>query len=118
MDLRLETNTETSSVATQAYIAAEHIASFNLAAMLLVAVSAVIVIAAAALGTPTFRLLAIIPAIASIKIFFIVARWSRMYGSYQFEDADFIAARRTVRRSLWLWRAAIVTQILSVFVPI
>lgn len=118
MDLQLETNTEASSVATQAYIAAEHIASFNPAAMLLVAVSAGVVIAAAAMGTPTFRLLGIIPAIASIRIFFVVARWSRMYGSYQFEDADFIAARRTVRRSLWLWRAAIVTQILGVFVPV
>lgn len=118
MDRRLQTNTETSSVATQAYIAAAHIESFNLGALLLVAVSAVVVITAASMGTPTFRLLAIIPAAASVKIFFIVAKWSRVYGSYQIEDADFIAARRTVRHSLWLWRAAIVTQILGVFVPI
>lgn len=118
MDLQLETSTETSSVATQAYIAAGHIESFNLAALLLVAVSAVVVIMAASMGTPTFRLLAIIPAAASVRIFLIVARWSRVYGSYHFQDADFIAARRTVRHSLWLWRAAIVTQLLAVFVPI
>ena len=117
MQLLPHTSTET-VVVTQAYVAAGHIESFNLAAMLMVAVSAMVVLMASVIGTPTFRLLAVIPAAASVKIFFIVSRWFRTFGSYKFEDADFIAARRKVKHSLWLWRAAIVMQILGVFMPI
>ena len=108
----------TNTLATQAYVAAENIESFSPAALIMVAASAVIVIVAASTGAPPFRLLALIPAAASVRIFFIVAKWFRVYGKCRFEDADFVAARRKVKRSLWLWRAAIVTQILGVFVPI
>jgi hypothetical protein len=103
---------------TQAYVAAAHIESCNLAALILVAVSALVVITAAAIGESAFRLLIVIPAAASVKIFFIVAQWFRTFGSYRSEDRDFIAARRAVRHSLWLWRAAIVTQLLGLLLPI
>jgi len=102
----------------QAYVEAEHIDSCNLAALLLVAVSAFVVILAGALEAPSFRLLAVIPAAASVRGFFIVVRWSRLFGVYRFEDADFVTARRKVTRSLWLWRAAILTQVLGVLVPL
>lgn len=118
MDLRLQTNSKTNVVASQAYVAAGNIESFSPAALLMVAASAVVVIIAGVTGAPAFRLLAMIPAAASVKIFFVAARWFRLYGSCRFEDADFVAARRKVRRSLWLWRAAIVTQLLGVFVPL
>ena len=110
--------TRNSDTITQAYVAAGHIESFSPAALLMVAVSAMVVIIAAATGAPTFRVLALIPAAASVKIFLLIAKWSRQYGSCRFEDPDFVAARRKVTRSRWLWRAAIVTQVLGVFVPI
>jgi hypothetical protein len=112
-----QTDTETDAV-TQAYVAAENIESFNVAAFLLVAASAAMVLLASAIGEPAFRLLGVIPAAASVRIFFIVARWFRTFGSYRSEDPDFVSARRKVRYSLWLWRAAIVTQVLGVFMPI
>lgn len=110
---QVQQTTKSNAIATQAFVAAEHLHSGKPAAFLMFVLGVGTVVGSSLLELPLARFLLTVSVGVSFASLVLVVKWFRRFGGYELADDDFLAARRKLKSMLWLWLAVLISQLIG-----